>query len=112
MDMKTVHDGAIKGAENHLKNHPGDGAGHLHFVYWQQTAGVFGEKDIYKTTTTAKQPGKQWSGGAHANLGDLMTELDAKRQSSGNRLPVNILSHDFVTAETCEKIIKLNPGYP
>lgn len=111
MDMKTVHDGAMKGVEKHLKYHPGDGAGHLHFVYWQQTAGVLGEKDIFKTTTTAKQPGKQWSGGAHTNLDDLMTELDGQRQSAG-RLPINVLSHDFVTAQTCEKIIRLNPGYP
>jgi hypothetical protein len=113
MDMKKVHGETMTAVENHLKNHPGDGAGHLHFIYWQQTQkNPFGEKDIYKTTTASKQPGKEWSGGAHANLGDLMSELDAKRQSSGNRLAVNVLSHDFVDAGTCEKIIKLNPGYP
>jgi hypothetical protein len=111
MDMAKVHDGMAKGVDEHLKNHPGDGAGHLHFVYWQQTAGVFGEKDIYKTTSAARTDGK-WTGGAHANLDDLVAELKERRKMSANRLPINVLSHDFVTADTCRKIIGLNPDLP
>jgi hypothetical protein len=42
LELSKVHDGAVKGVEKHLRDHPGDGAGHLHFVYWQQTAGAFG----------------------------------------------------------------------
>jgi hypothetical protein len=109
MKIEKVHDGAIGAVDKHM-THPGDpGTAHLHFVYWQQTAGMFGEKDVYKTTTAAKTPGKAWSGGAHANLGDFVTELGQRTKADG-RLPANVISHDFVTADTCEKIIKLNPG--
>jgi hypothetical protein len=110
-DLAEVYAGTMKGVENHLRNHPGESAGHLHFVYWQQTAGILGEKDVFKTTTAPREPGKQWRGGAHSNLGDLLSQLKARRDQAG-RLPVNVVSHDFVTAETCEKIIRLNLNYP
>lgn len=110
MKMAKVHEGSKEAIEKHFK-HPGSpDVGHLHFVYWQQTAGIFGEKDVYKTTTSAKKEGQAWTGGAHANLNDFMTEVqDAWKKEK--KLPVNVISHDFVTAETCEKIIKLNPDY-
>jgi hypothetical protein len=109
--MSDVHAGAIGAANKHLE-HPGDpGSAHLHFVYWQQTAGMIGEKDVLKTTTAPRVGGAQWTGGAHANLSDFAAELQAK-QSPNGRKPVNVISHDFVTAETCSKIIKLNPECP
>lgn len=108
--MEKVHEGAISAVDKHMK-HPGDpGTAHLHFIYWQQTAGMFGEKDVYKTTAAPKVAGKQWSGGAHANLGDFVSELGQKNPSGGGRLAANVISHDFVDATTCEKIIRLNPG--
>lgn len=111
LKVADVHEGAAKGVAKHLE-HPGDpGSGHLHFIYWQQTAGALGEKDIFKTTSAPKVQGRQWTGGAHANLGDFAAELDARRRSSG-KLPANVISHDFVTAQTCERIIRLNPDYP
>jgi hypothetical protein len=98
--------GASSAAEKHL-GHPAD-PGHLHFVYWQQTAKVIGEKNVLTTTTTPKKEGKAWTGGAHANLADFMDELQEMRKSEA-KLPVNVISHDFVTSETCEKVIRLNP---
>jgi hypothetical protein len=108
LKMSEVHKGASSAVDKHL-NHPAD-PGHLHFVYWQQTAGLLGEKDVYKTTSAPKKDGKAWSGGAHANLSDFMTELDTAKKKMG-KMPVNVISHDFVTAETCEKIIRLNADY-
>lgn len=110
LDIAKVHDGASKAVSKHLE-HPGDpGVAHLHFVYWQQTAGAFGEKDVFKTTSAAQQGGKQWTGGAHANLGGFMGELQAAYKQSG-KMPANVVSHDFVTADTCAQVIALNPEY-
>jgi hypothetical protein len=105
MKMGDVHKAAVGAVNKHVQ-HPGDpGVGHLHFVYWQQTAGAFGEKDVFKTTSAPSQ-GAAWSGGAHANLGAFMDEL--KKMDTKGRMPANVISHDFVTAETCSKIIGLN----
>jgi hypothetical protein len=110
LKMSDVHKGAMKGVDKHM-DHPTDPAvGHLHFVYWQQTGSTFGEKDVQKTTSKSKTPGKDWSGGAHANLSDFVTELNQARTQKG-RLPANVISHDFVSGETCTKIIKMNPEY-
>src|SRR5262245_55557960 len=106
MSMSDVHKGAEKGIDKHL-THPGDpSTAHLHFVYWQQTAGILGEKDVYRTTSQAKGT-KAWTGGAHANLQDFVGEL-AQTRSTNGKLPANVISHDFVTAETCARIIALN----
>jgi hypothetical protein len=108
MKMSEVHAGATSAVKKHLE-HPGDpGTAHLHFVYWQQTAGVFGEKDVFKTTVAQPEGGKAWSGGAHANLDAFIGELQAETKKSG-RTAANVISHDFVTADTCAKIIALNP---
>jgi hypothetical protein len=108
MKMSDVHRGAVDAIAKHME-HPGNpDVGHLHFVYWQQTAGMLGEKDVYKTTTAAKGT-KAWSGGAHSNLGDFTAELQQRAAGSAGRMPVNVISHDFVTADTCSKIIRLNP---
>ena len=107
LKMSEVHEKTIAAVRKHLE-HPSDpGLGHLHFVYWQQTAGMFGEKDVFKTTTARQKAGKAWSGGAHANLGDFVTEL--KAMDARGRLPVNVISHDFVSADTCTPIIRMNP---
>jgi hypothetical protein len=111
-ELAKVYAGAMRGVREHLDNHPGDGAGHLHFVYWQQTASAVGEKDVFKTTVAPKVPGQQWSGGAQSNLGDLIAQFAAQRDQAHGRMPVNVVSHDFVTSETCEKVIRLNPNYP
>lgn len=109
MKMSKVHEGAIGGANKHLA-HPGDTSlGHLHFIYWQQTGSAFGEKDVYKTTSAPKKPGKDWSGGAHANLGAFVDELKVNLTPEA-KMPANVISHDFVTADTCTRIIKMNPG--
>ncbi len=107
LKMSKVHEGAIGAVNKHLA-HPPD-PGHLHFVYWQQTGGIIGEKDVFKTTVAAREPGKQWSGGAHANLADFAAELKRIYDNNGHRMPANVVSHDFVTAQTCERIIRLNP---
>jgi hypothetical protein len=100
-DVKKVHTESMKGVEKHVKEHVGK-AGHLHFIYWQQTGG-----DVYKTTTAPKKDGQEWTGGAHSNMGDCLYEL--WQQTTVNVKPANVISHDFVSAETCEKIIRLNP---
>lgn len=106
MSMSKVHDGAIDAMNKHINTHQGQ-PGHLHFVYWQQTAGLFGEKDIYKTTTKASNPNAAYSGGASQHIGDFAAEI--KNNIKGATMPVNVISHDFVTSETCLPIIRLNP---
>ncbi len=108
LKMSKVHEGAMSAVNKHLA-HPAD-PGHLHFVYWQQTAGIIGEKDVLKTTVAPRKPGQQWSGGAHANLADFAAELKQLYDNNRGRMPANVVSHDFVTSDTCEKIIRLNPG--
>lgn len=100
-DMSKVHAETIRAVEKHRTEHQGT-PGHLHFVYWQQTGG-----DVFKNTTAPKKEGKQWSGGAHTVMGDFLYEL--WQQSTENVKPANVISHDFVTADTCSKIISLNP---
>jgi hypothetical protein len=99
--VSKVHAESIKGVEKHVRDHAGT-PGHLHFIYWQQTGG-----DVYKNTTAPKKAGKDWSGGAHTNLGDFLYEL--WQQSTENVKPANVISHDFVSADTCGRIIRLNP---
>jgi hypothetical protein len=107
MKMSKVHEGAVGAVSKHVEHSSNPGTGHLHFVYWQQTAGMFGEKDVYKTTSAPKQAGVAWTGGAHANLSDIVQEFG--QMDTKGRLAANVISHDFVTGETCTEIIKMNP---
>lgn len=106
MNMATVHAEAISAMTEHMNDHKGQ-PGHLHFVYWQQTAGIFGEKDIYKTTTAAPTPNVAYSGGASQHVADFAAEI--QQNITGTTMPVNVISHDFVTSATCMPIIRLNP---
>jgi hypothetical protein len=100
-DISKVHADTLRAVAKHRTDHLGT-PGHLHFIYWQQTGG-----DVYKNTTAPTKEGKQWSGGAHSVLGDFLHELWL--QSTEAVKPANVISHDFVTADTCSKIIRLNP---
>lgn len=103
LNMDTIEDDAMSAARKHLQHqdlhHP-----HLHQVYWQQTGGLFTEKNI-KTFTTRTNTG------AHSRLGQFVQAIDQLKQANGGRTPVNIISHDFVSPATCAEIIKLNRGY-
>jgi hypothetical protein len=83
--------------EEHQNNHGDDGrfadrADHLLWVYWQQTGG-----NIWQNTTAPQ--------GMRARLGNFLTNLSR----SGKFAMPNVIGHDFVTRETCAKIVKLNP---
>lgn len=92
-DMKDV----LRTAQTAADEHHSHRADHLHWVYWQQTGGnVSGN-------TKAKD-------GAHAKLGDFITEIKAKAGMNRWTLP-NVIGHDFVNEQTCSQIIALNPGY-
>lgn len=116
-NMSTVHDVAVKAADKH-SNHDRD---HLHFVYWQQTM-TLGMGNIEKATKKPKKSkvigvgDRDYTGGAHANLGTYCEEIRDKVNSGNWKLP-NVISHDFVTADTCKEVIDLNfaagnPGVP
>jgi hypothetical protein len=78
--------------EEHQKNHA-DRADHLLWLYWQQTGG-----NIWDNTTQDPQ-------GMHARLQKFLNVV-----SRDDRLAMpNVIGHDFVTKETCTKIVKLNP---
>jgi hypothetical protein len=84
-----------KGCDDH-RNHK-ERANHLLWVYWQQTGGNIWEK----TTTNTKE-----HQGMHARLGNFLNDVSTKSQQFA--MP-NVIGHDFVTKETCAKIVKLNP---
>jgi hypothetical protein len=110
-DIGVVHANAEQSFVAHAA-HAGARPDHLHFVYWQQT---LSGGNIKSKTTEAKdktligREEKQWTGGAHANLGDFAFEIWQKYNAGTWRLP-NVISHDFVTEQTCNPIIALNPG--
>ena len=101
MSMSAVR----KQAEGSLAAHKSHGntVPHLHFIYWQQTAGALTWKNVEQTTTA--------KGGAHAKLPQFTQQMFGEGLASDGRPPVNIVSHDFVTTETCTEIIGLNPAY-
>jgi hypothetical protein len=106
-DVAVVKNAAVTAATDHL-THAVDG--HLCFVYWQLTARLkkqlAGEGSI-KTNTTGPT-------GTHQATDNLMTDLNAllpapSRRSVGNRfVATNVISHDFVTPDTCQQIVKYN----
>jgi hypothetical protein len=75
--------------EEHQKH---DGGDHLLWIYWQETGG-----NVEKNTT-AKQ-------GMHARLDQFLTDI---RDPKNNLPKPNVIGHDFVTAATCTKIVKMN----
>jgi len=92
-EMKDV----LKTAQTAADEHHGHRADHLHWVYWQQTGGNV------SSNTRSKD-------GAHAKLGDFITEIKAKSSMNRWTLP-NVIGHDFVNEQTCRQIIELNPSY-
>ena len=110
-DMGKVHGNAAESFRVHA-GHAGHRPDHLHFVYWQQT---LSGGNIKAATTAAKdrtlfgREEKAWTGGAHANLGDFAAEIRQNIPAGTWRLP-NVISHDFVTEQTCNPIIALNPN--
>lgn len=103
LNMDTIQNDAMSAARKHLQ-HQDLHNPHLHQVYWQQTGGLFTEKNIKSFTTRANT-------GAHGRLGQFVNSVDQLKQANNGQTPVNIVSHDFVTPETCSEIIKLNRGY-
>jgi hypothetical protein len=114
-DTQVVKNAAVAAATKHLSH--GNQNGHLCFVYWQLTQRSLTEQfsgggDIHANTTAPRTPTNV--GGTHANTGDLMTDLMnlARRGSTTNlfnaAVPVNVISHDFVTNQTSQQIVKAN----
>lgn len=110
--IKTVHTNAEQSFVDHMA-HTGAQPDHLHFVYWQQTKALGGDIKAMtredKSKTIIGREEKDWTGGAKANLTDFADEIRANVLTNTWRRP-NVISHDFVTATTCTKIIDLNPN--
>lgn len=87
--MDKVYNKSIEATKKHL-SHPND---HLCFVYWQLTGGNV------ETNTKA-------TSGTHAKLDGFLQEVLQNAMASGN-LP-NVISHDFVSEDSCRQIISLN----
>jgi hypothetical protein len=92
-DVKVVASESLKAAKGH-RDHARD---HLCFVYWQLTGGVFREKNVEGMTKNPET-------GTHAQMLSFIEDL---LKECGNRLP-NVISHDFVTEQSCDPIIRLN----
>lgn len=105
--MKTVHATAVRAFDEH-KNHAQGIPDHLHFVYWQQTVkGGNIKKKTLGSNKTKKGVIKSYSGGAHDNLHPFINEIFNKVED-GDWLRPNVISHDFVTEQSCSQIIALN----
>jgi hypothetical protein len=78
------------GCAEHQKHK--DKSNHLLWVYWQQTGG-----NIWDHTTQDPQ-------GMHARLQNFLKDVS----TNGQLAMPNVIGHDFVTKETCTKIVKLN----
>lgn len=87
--MAKVYGESIEATNEH-RNHPDD---HLCFVYWQLTGGNV------QTNTMA-------STGTHAKLDGFLQEVLENSLPAG-KLP-NVISHDFVSEDSCSQIISLN----
>jgi hypothetical protein len=87
--MDKVYGKSIEAVKKHL-NH---GSDHLCFVYWQLTGG-----NVQNNTMAAS--------GTHARLDGFLQEVLQNAMASGN-LP-NVISHDFVSEDSCSQIISLN----
>lgn len=75
--------------EEHRKH---GGRDHLLWVYWQETGG-----DVLKNTTATQ--------GMHARLDKFLSDI---RDPKNNLPKPNVIGHDFVNANTCRKILKMN----
>lgn len=100
----AVQNDALRSHGDHLDNNTSPC--HLCCVYWQQTVGADDLEQITKSTEGRS---------AHSVLPDFVTSLLRRwaNQHGGrnSQPPANVISHDFVTPDTCEKIIKMNPVY-
>ena len=109
--MKDVHGNAEKALNEH-KHHAGDN--HLLWIYWQQTGGFTPaphlffeiEKNTTKGNDDVKFHGIDNNKGAHANLYGFCHEILQHVRDRRWRMP-NVISHDFVTEQTCSEIIAL-----
>jgi len=80
------HNGCEEHQKHKSKSH------HLLWVYWQQTG-----DNIWENTTAPQ--------GMRARLEKFLNDLS----TNGKFARPNVIGHDFVTKETCAKIVKLNP---
>ncbi|MET0349653.1 MAG: hypothetical protein ABW067_07680 [Rhizobacter sp.] len=88
--MDKVYDKSIAAVKKHLEH----GNDHLCFVYWQLTGGNVQNNTMSPTT------------GTHARLDGFINDVVRSAMASGN-LP-NVISHDFVSEDSCAQIIALN----
>lgn len=102
-DTAIVKNATLSAATAHL-THADDG--HLCFAYWQLT-----QRSISKQMTGGGNiaVNTKAAGGTHAATGGLMDQLLALPNPQ-NRMPANVISHDFVNEETSQKIVKANGG--
>lgn len=104
--VKAMQDFAINEHKLHLKSRTCPD--HLCCVYWQQTGGASSGKLNVKAMTTGT------ANSAHSALPSLILELlTLWGERGGPPAPptANVISHDFVTPDTCETVIKMNPIY-
>ncbi len=105
--IAVVKAGQIAAIDTHITHLGSTDPRHLSFVYWQQTGEVPGKLNVKETTTKTKKS-------AHSELGDFVTVLCRAWGAAGGdrqKPPANVISHDFVKPDTCERIIKMNPDY-
>lgn len=89
-DIKDVYKKSIEAVKKHI-DHAND---HLCFVYWQLTGGKVQSNTMNETT------------GTHARLDGFINDVVRAALASGN-FP-NVISHDFVSEDSCSQIIAMN----
>jgi hypothetical protein len=105
-DINVVQPRQTAAVDDHVTNclHNNTSPSHLCFVYWQQTGGA-GKLNVKKMTTAPQNS-------AHSELpqfvNDLMEQWGESDQKKSGQPPANVISHDFVQPDTCERIIKMN----
>jgi hypothetical protein len=102
-DMTKVKSNADQALNDHSKHVIAD---HLSFVYWQRTGGNVEKSttSLPKAATRLKGPS---DGGTHAQLPAFIQQVRTN-MANGTWGRPNIISHDFVKADTCSQIIALN----
>jgi len=88
--IDKVYDKSVAAVRAHTE-HTND---HLCFVYWQLTGGNVEQNTMHATK------------GTHAKMDSFINDVVRFAMASGN-LP-NVISHDFVSADSCSQVIALN----
>jgi hypothetical protein len=107
-DITTVLGLQQQAISNHI-THVDEGKSlcHLCCIYWQQT-GEVGKFNVKEMTTAP-------TGSAHSVLPafvvSLLTAWGKLGGAQNSPPPANVISHDYVTPNTCENIVKMNPVY-